>query len=137
MFFNRRALWVTGGKIMDMKLFLISKEFWGWGWGSKSHPQPKNTTRGRLVSKCGEGAAIFGHFSASTEKKTGSFFWGECLAPLMLTPAPWRSSQSCVTGGQQPIGNPYRFLSFLLHTWQALCDPNSHSWGSPFQRPEG
>ena len=45
--------------------------------------------------------------------------------PLVAERAPWRSSQSCVTGGQQPIGNPYRFLSFLLHTWQPLCDLNS------------
>ena len=29
-------------------------------------------------------------------------------APLVQ----WRSSQSCVTGGQQPIGNPYRFIFF-------------------------
>ena len=43
--------------------------------------------------------------------------------PLVAERAPWRSSQSCVTRGQQPIGNPYRFLSFLLHTWQPLCDP--------------
>ena len=34
--------------------------------------------------------------------------------PLVAERAPWRSSQFCVTGGQQPIGNPYRFLSFLL-----------------------
>ena len=44
--------------------------------------------------------------------------------PLVAGRAPWWSSQSRVTGGQQPIGNPYRFLSFLLHTWQPLCDPN-------------
>ena len=67
---------------------------------------------------------------------------GECLTPLVLTPqvaerAPWRSSQSCVTRGQQPIGDPYRFLSFLLHTWQPLCDPNTHSWGRLFQLPGG
>ena len=43
--------------------------------------------------------------------------------PLVAERAPGRSS------GQQPIRNPYRFLSFLLHTWQPLCDPNSHSWG--------
>ena len=48
--------------------------------------------------------------------------------PLVAERAPWRSSQSCVTEVQQPIGNPYRFLSFLLHTWQPMCDPNSHSW---------
>ena len=53
--------------------------------------------------------------------------------PLVAERAPWRSSQSCVTGGQQPIRNPYRFLSFLLHTWQPLCDPDSHSWGRLFQ----
>ena len=41
--------------------------------------------------------------------------------PLLAERAPWRSSQSCVTeGGQQPIGNPYSFLSFLLHTRQPL-----------------
>ena len=57
--------------------------------------------------------------------------------PNLAESAPWRSSQSCVTGGQQPIGNPYRFLSFFLHTWQALCDPNSHSWGRLFQLPGG
>ena len=49
--------------------------------------------------------------------------------PLVAERAPQRSSQSCVTRGQQPIRNPYRFLSFLLHTWQPLCDPNGHSWG--------
>ena len=43
--------------------------------------------------------------------------------PLVAERAPWRSSQSCVTGGQQSIGNPYRFLSFLLHSRQPLCDP--------------
>ena len=26
--------------------------------------------------------------------------------PLVAERAPWRSSQSCVTGGQQPSGNP-------------------------------
>ena len=49
--------------------------------------------------------------------------------PLVAESAPWRSSQSCMTRDQQPIGNPYRFLSFLLHAWQ----PNSHSWGRLFQ----
>ena len=57
--------------------------------------------------------------------------------PLVAERALWRSSQSCVTGGQQPIGNPCRFLSFLLRTWQPLCDPNSHLWGSLFQLPGG
>ena len=57
--------------------------------------------------------------------------------PLVAERAPWRSLQSCVTGGQQPIGNPYRFLSFLLHTWQPLCDPNSHSRGRLFPLPGG
>ena len=57
--------------------------------------------------------------------------------PLVAERAFWRSSQSCVTGSQQPIGNPYRFLSFLLHTWQPLCDPSSHSWGRLFQLPGG
>ena len=36
--------------------------------------------------------------------------------PLVAERAPWRSSQSCVTGGQQPIGNPYRFLSHFFCT---------------------
>ena len=49
----------------------------------------------------------------------------------------WSSSQSRVTGGQQPIGNPYIFLLFLLHTWQPLCDPNRHLWGRLFQLPGG
>ena len=57
--------------------------------------------------------------------------------PLVAERAPWRSSQSCVAGGQLPIGNPYRFLSFILHAWQPLCDPNSHSWGRLFQLPGG
>ena len=57
--------------------------------------------------------------------------------PLVAERAPWRSSHSRVTGGQQPTGNPYRFLSFLLHTWQPLCDPNSHSQGRLFQLPGG
>ena len=55
--------------------------------------------------------------------------------PLVAERAPWRSLQSCVTGRRQPIGNSYRFLLFLLHTWQPLCDPNSHSWGRLFQLP--
>ena len=66
------------------------------------------------------------------------FFWRvpnpPVANPLVAQRAPWRSSQSCVTGGQQPIENPYRFLSFLLHTWQPLCDP---SWGMLFQLPGG
>ena len=52
--------------------------------------------------------------------------------PLVAERAPWRPSQFRVTGGQLPIGTPYRFLSFLLHTWQPLCDPNSHSWEGSF-----
>ena len=55
--------------------------------------------------------------------------------PLVAGWALWRSLQSRVPGGQQPLGNPYRFLSFLLHTWQPLCDPNSYSWGRLFQLP--
>ena len=43
--------------------------------------------------------------------------------PLVAERAPWRSSQSCVTGGHKPIGSPYRFLSFLLHTWQPCATP--------------
>ena len=43
--------------------------------------------------------------------------------PLVAERVPWRSSQSGVAGGQQPIGNPYRFLSFLLHTWQSRETP--------------
>ena len=47
------------------------------------------------------------------------FFPGVCLTPLVPNPlvaerASWRSSQSCVIGGQQPIGNPYRFLSHFF-----------------------
>ena len=57
--------------------------------------------------------------------------------PGVAERAPWRSSQSGVAGGQQPIENPYRFLSFLLHTWQPSLDTNSHSWGRPFQLPGG
>ena len=37
--------------------------------------------------------------------------------PLVAERAPWRSSQSCATGGQQPtIGNPYRFLCHFFCT---------------------
>ena len=36
--------------------------------------------------------------------------------PLVAERASWRSSQSCVTGGQQPIGTPYRFLCHFLCT---------------------
>ena len=36
--------------------------------------------------------------------------------PLVAERVHWRSSQSCVTGGQQTIGNPYRFLSFFFCT---------------------
>ena len=43
--------------------------------------------------------------------------------PLVAERAPWGSSQSGVAGGQQPIGNPYRFLSFLLRTWQPRATP--------------
>ena len=42
---------------------------------------------------------------------------------LVAERAPWRSSQSGVAGSQQPIGNPYTFLSFLLHTWQPPVRP--------------
>ena len=34
--------------------------------------------------------------------------------PLVAERALWRSSQSRVTGGQQPAGNPYRFLSHFF-----------------------
>ena len=57
--------------------------------------------------------------------------------PLVAERGPWRCAQSGVRGGQQPNGNPYRFLSFLLHTWQPPRDPNSHSWGRLFQLPGG
>ena len=54
--------------------------------------------------------------------------------PSVAERAPCRSSQSCVTRGQQPIGNPYRFLShFFCTPGKPLCDPNSHSWGRLFQ----
>ena len=43
--------------------------------------------------------------------------------PLVAERALWRSWQSRLTGGQQPIGNPYRFLSFLLHTWTTPVRP--------------
>ena len=36
--------------------------------------------------------------------------------PLVAERAPWRSSQSCVTEGQQPLGNPHRFLSHFFCT---------------------
>ena len=53
---------------------------------------------------------------------------GECLTPganhLIAERAPWRFSQSCATGGQQPIGNPYRFVSHFF------CTP-----GNPFATP--
>ena len=84
-------------------------------------------------------AAILGAHGLKNRSVSAS---GESLTPpganpLVAERAPWRSSQSCVTGGQQPIRNLYRFLSFLLHTWQPLCDPNSHSWGRLFQPPGG
>ena len=41
--------------------------------------------------------------------------------PLVAERAPWRSSQSCVTEGQQPIGNPYRFNSHFFCTPGNLC----------------
>ena len=41
--------------------------------------------------------------------------------PLVAERAPWRSSQSCVTGGQQPIGNPYRFKCHFFCTPGNLC----------------
>ena len=47
----------------------------------------------------------------SLQRRCRERFSGECLTPLVLTPQglvaerpPWRSSQSCVTGGQQHIG---------------------------------
>ena len=36
--------------------------------------------------------------------------------PLVAERAPWRSWESCVTGGQQPIGNPYRFNCHFFST---------------------
>ena len=92
-----------------------------------------------LVSKCSYPWSATGF----RRSKIPATLPGECLTPPGANPlvvaerTPRRSSQSCVTGGQQPIGNPYRFLSFLLHTWQPVCDPNSHSWGRLFQLPGG
>ena len=37
-------------------------------------------------------------------------------SPLVAESAPGRSSQSCVTGGQQPMGNPYRLLCHFFCT---------------------
>ena len=42
--------------------------------------------------------------------------------PLVAERAPWRSSQSCVTGGPQPIGNPYRFLCHFFCTPGNPCE---------------
>ena len=42
---------------------------------------------------------------------------------LVAERAPCKSSQSCVTEGQQTVGNPSRFRSFLLHTWQPRATP--------------
>ena len=56
--------------------------------------------------------------------------------PLVAERAPWKSSQSRVTGGQQPIGNPSRFLSFLLRTWHPCATPIV-TRGEGFQRPGG
>ena len=104
------------------------------GW---CQPKVRGATRSRAVSTKGPAPDIL-------ECKSRSWF-GDIWRvpnppganPLVAERAPWRSSQSRVTGGQQPIGNPYRFLSFLLHTWQPLCNPNSHSWGRLFQLPGG
>ena len=41
--------------------------------------------------------------------------------PLVAERAPWRSSQSRVTGVQQPIANPYRFLSHFFCTPSNPC----------------
>ena len=52
--------------------------------------------------------------------------------PLVAERAPWRSSQSCVTGGQQPIiGNPYRFLCHFF------CTPGNPCATSIVTRGEG
>ena len=80
--------------------------------------------------------------------------------PLVAERATWRSSQSCVTGGQQPVGNPCLEVFAVLcdrgsaACWKSLqipviasahlgtpvrplCDPNSHSWGRLCQLPGG
>ena len=43
--------------------------------------------------------------------------------PLVAERASWRSSQSRVSGDQQPIGNPYRFLSFCAHLATPCATP--------------
>ena len=58
-------------------------------------------------------------------------------SPLVAERAPWRSSQSCVTGGQQPIGNPYRLLSFLQHTWQPPVRPQQSLVGKALSATRG
>ena len=42
--------------------------------------------------------------------------WRVPNPPLVAERAPWRSSQFGVAGSQQPIGNPYRFLSHFFCT---------------------
>ena len=57
--------------------------------------------------------------------------------PLVAERAPWRSSQSSVTGGQQPIGNPTDSCHFFCTPGNPFATPNSHSWGRLFQLPGG
>ena len=51
--------------------------------------------------------------------------------PLVAERASLRSSQSCVTGGPQPTGNPYRFLSFFCIPGNPCATPRvTHGEGS-------
>ena len=65
--------------------------------------------------------------------------------PMVLTPLAAESSKSplevfavlCVKAVSSLWKSLQIPVSFLLHTWQPLCDLNSHSWGRLFQLPGG
>ena len=74
--------------------------------------------------------------------KLGREKTGDCLNPLVLTPGSWKGPLEVFTvlcdRRSAAYWNSLQIqLSFLLHTWQPLCNPNSHSWGRLFQLPGG
>ena len=81
-----------------------------------------------LVYTCFPPIIVAQHLAIYVPVSSGTLFYWRVpnppsANPLVAERAPWRSSQSRVRGGQQPIGNPYRFLSFLLHTWHPCATP--------------
>ena len=78
----------------------------------------------------------------SSERSSGENFWRvpnpPGANPLVAERAPREVfAVLCDRGSAAYWKSLQRFLSFLLHTRQPLCDPNSHSWGRLFPLPGG